>query len=210
MNNNSTEKSRGRYLRYLFYVLPIIAIVGGYGLLVVATQESPPLTIITGTSMQPTILPGSVALITKVPFNQLKVGDIIVFEPQVALSFPCNSAPSSSLTSETPVPCYVIHRIVLIQNDSQGGRIVQTKGDNNQYSIPGYDTNINSSMYLGKVVLLFPLVGYVTVPPYNEYIALAILIVLFSELILERRESKRNKQQLRTEQPLVDQIPSEN
>lgn len=173
------------------YLIPIFAILATYGGIIAVTRETYPFTIVTGTSMQPTILPGTVAVIDKVPFNQLKVGDIIVFVPQVALVLSCNSAPSSSLTSETQVPCYIIHRIVSITTDSQGQRIVETKGDNNLVSIPSYDTGINSSMYVGQVVLQFPLVGYATVTPYNEYLALLILVVLVAQLLYDRRSPKK-------------------
>ena len=188
------KKSRLRHLRLMFYVLPILAIVGGYGLIVAATQESYPFTIVTGTSMEPTIMPGSIAVIDKVPFNQLKVGDIIVFVPQIALLSQCDGAPSSSLTQEVSTPCFIIHRIVSIQTDAQGNKIITTKGDNNPGSINFYDTNINSSMYIGKVVLQFPMVGYITVAPYNEYIALIILVVLVGQLLFDRRRPKKEEQ----------------
>jgi len=187
----SSNKSRLRYLRYFLYFVPILAIIGGYGLLTVVAQESYPFTIVTGTSMQPTILPGSVALIAKVPFNELQKGDVIVFSPQLAQLFPCDSTPTSSLTGETQVPCYVIHRIVNIQTDASGDRIITTKGDANSGSIPLIDTNISKSMYIGKVVLQFPLAGYVTEAPYNEYIALVIFGALIGELYFERRQTSK-------------------
>ena len=171
-----------------------MAIVGGYGLLTIVTQESYPFTIVTGTSMQPTILPGSVALIAKIPFNQLRTGNVIVFAPQLSEMFPCDSTPSSSLVSETEVPCFVIHRIVNINVDS-GNEIITTKGDANPDSIPLIDTNISQSMYIGKVVLQFPLAGYVTETPYNEYVALIIFGALIGELYFERKQSSEAKTQ---------------
>lgn len=183
----TTKKSSLRYLRILFYLVPVALLLLGYASITVVTGESYPFTIVTGTSMQPTILPGSVAVIDKVPFNQLKVGEVIVFVPQLALLYQCDGSPGSSLTSESPVPCYVIHRIVAITTDSRGNRIVETKGDNNPGSIPYIDTNINSSMYVGKVVMQFPLAGYITEQPYNEYIALVILGALVGELYFERK-----------------------
>jgi signal peptidase I len=189
----SSNKSRLRYLRYFLYFVPILAIIGGYGLLTVVAQENYPFTIVTGTSMQPTILPGSVALISKVPFDQLQKGDVIVFSPQLAQLFPCDSAPTSSLTGETQVPCFVIHRIVSIRIDANGSKILTTKGDANSGSIPLIDTNITASMYIGKVVLQFPLAGYVTETPYNEYIALVIFGALIGELYFERRQATKAK-----------------
>jgi signal peptidase I len=195
MDMNNQKKSRLRYFRVLIYFIPVFAIIAGYGVLILATQENYPFTIVTGTSMQPSILPGSVALIAKVPFNQLQKGDIIVFTPRIALEEQCDSSPASSLTGEVGVPCYVIHRIVDIQTNAQGQRILTTKGDNNPGSIssPPIDVDIDQSMYIGKVILQFPLAGYVTEPPYNEYLALVIFAALIAELLFERRQSTRNK-----------------
>lgn len=204
MESIPTRKSRLRYLRVLLYLVPVAALVLGYATVIVATGESYPFTIVTGTSMRPTILPGSVALIDKVPFNQLNVGDVIVFTPQLAELYHCDSSPGSSLSSESLVPCYVIHRIVAINHDSNGNRILQTKGDNNSYSLPEIDTNINSSMYVGKVVLEFPLAGYITEAPYNEVISLIILGVLVGEIFFERNQS-RQKKDLTESRPASDQ-----
>ncbi len=159
----------------------------------VATQESSPFTIVTGTSMQPTILPGTIALIAKVPFNQLRIGDVIVHTTQDSLLAPCDSSPARTLTGEVSNPCFVIHRIVSIQTNSAGERIVTTKGDDNEGSIPGIDTGINQSMYLGKVVLQFPLLGYLTEQPYNEIIAFFIFVALIAELLFERKQPATSK-----------------
>jgi signal peptidase I len=197
---SSKNSSRLRHLRYFLYFVPILAIVGGYGLLTIVTQESYPFTIVTGTSMQPTILPGSVALISKVSFDQLQKGDVIVFAPELSRMFPCDSTPTSSLTGETSVPCFVIHRIVNIQMADNGSRIMTTKGDANSGSIPLIDTNISESAYIGKVVVQFPLAGYVTETPYNEYIAIVIFGALIGELFFERRGSSKSKNQSQTQQ----------
>lgn len=186
------DKAGHSALRVLVYLIPILAILATYGAIIAVTRETYPFTIVTGTSMQPTIMPGTVAVIDRVPFNQLKTGDIIVFVPQVAFEFSCNSGPSRSLTSETQIPCYIIHRVVSITTNSQGQRIVETKGDNNLVSIPNYDTNINSSMYVGQVVLQFPLVGYATVSPYNEYLAVLIFAMLVAQLMYDRKSSRKD------------------
>ncbi|MHB8567891.1 MAG: signal peptidase I [Nitrososphaerales archaeon] len=193
MSDNFQKRSRLRYLRYLLYLIPIVAIVVGYGGIIVYTGEWYPFTIVIGPSMQPTILPGSVAVIEKVPFNQLKIGDIIVFEPQEALLFSCQSTTSNSLIRETNIPCFVIHRIVKITNESNGNMTVETKGDNNGYSIPLIDTGINSSMYIGKVVLQFPVAGYITTSPTNEIIAFVILAALATQVLFERRQNQKKE-----------------
>jgi len=174
-------------LRILTYFIPIVVIIACYGIIVVVTSESDPFTIVTGISMQPTILPGTIALISNVPFDQLKQGDVIVFEPQVATEQPCESSPGTSLMTDVAVPCYVIHRIVKIQTENNGERIVTTKGDNNPGPITDIDTNVTRSRYIGEVVLQFPLLGYLTEQPYNEIIAAVIFTLLIAEIIFERR-----------------------
>ena len=163
----------------------------GYGGIILATGESYPFTIVLGHSMTPTILPGSVALIDKVPFNSLQVGDIIVFVPQIALMESCNNAPVNSLDSESSVPCFVIHRIHSIVDYQNGTRIITTKGDDNSEPIPLIDTDINSSMYIGKVILQIPEAGYITTSPTNEIIAVIILIALAAQLLFERSQNKK-------------------
>jgi signal peptidase I len=187
------EKSGINIVRILIYLIPIFAIIAGYGVIIVVTQESYPFTIVTGTSMQPTIMPGTIAVISRTPFNQLKVGDIIVFTPQIALERSCNDSPGGSLTTETQIPCYIIHRIVSITTNNQGQEILMTKGDNNAQSLIGYDTNINSTMYIGQVVLQFPLIGYATVQPYNLYLAAIILIILVTQLLYDRNASRNEE-----------------
>ncbi len=189
VQSNLKKKGRLRYLKYLVYLTPILAVIIGYGAISYFTNESLPFTIVTGTSMQPTILAGSVAVIDKVPFDQLKIGDVIVFVPLLAINNQCDSGPTPSLTSEALVPCYVIHRIVSI-DIVNGQRIVTTKGDNNPGSIPYIDEDINSSMYVGKVVFEIPVAGYVTESPYNYFIALLILVLLFGEFYWERNAPK--------------------
>jgi signal peptidase I len=190
------KKGRLHYLRYLLYLIPIFAVLVGYGIVSYATNEALPFTIVTGTSMQPTILAGSVAVIDKVPFNQLKIGDVIVFVPLLAETSSCDSGPAPTLTSEASVPCYVIHRIVSIQT-ANGQEILTTKGDNNPGSICfGYDVidcDINSSMYVGKVIFEIPLAGYLTESPYNYYVALLILLLLIAEIYFERTAPKSPK-----------------
>ncbi len=180
-------------MSYLIYLTPIVAILLSYFAISFVTQEPNPFTIVTGTSMTPTIPPGTVAVISKVPFDQLKVGDVIVFIPLVVEQNggSCVSSAGSNLVYETSTPCFVIHRIVRIDNTSRG-EIITTKGDNNPTSIgppdsPPVDVDINQSMYVGKVVLILPYVGYLTVSPYNEYAAAVILLALVAELFWERK-----------------------
>jgi cytochrome b561 len=150
MANNSKGRSRFRYLHYLIYLVPIAIIILGYFAISYATNEPSPFTIVTGTSMTPTILAGSIAMIDKVPFDQLKIGEVIVFSPPAASSGIC---------------------------------------DNNSGSIPGIDFWITESMYVGMVILQLPIAGYITQPPYNEYLGVLLLALFIIELFWERKSA---------------------
>ena len=192
-HREAEDRHRGsrQYLHYLLYLVPIFILLLCYGGLILATNEPSPFTIVLGPSMQPTILPGSVAVIDKVPFDQLKPGDVIVFVPQVALISRCDSGPTGSLIAETSIPCFVIHRIVRIATDQSGNRIVTTKGDNNPSSILSIDTGINDSMYIGKVIMQFPVAGYLTTTPTNEIVVILIFAAFVADMLYERYSTRR-------------------
>jgi len=118
-----------------------------------------------GTSMLPTFEEGDLVVIQSVPFSDLKVGDIIVYNP------PC------AITGES-----VIHRII----GFSGGGLV-TKGDNNPYSDPGPISNgpVTENCYVGKVVYVIPYIERIASLPYGTNYILAILIfiaVIYAEL----------------------------
>lgn len=111
-----------------------------------------------GTSMLPTLEEGDLVIIQNVPFSDLHVGDIIVYNP------PCSATGSS-----------VIHRIV---NFSSGGAV--TRGDNNGYTdiAGGIATGpITANCYVGKVVLVVPYIERIASLPYGTNYIIAALIL---------------------------------
>jgi signal peptidase len=93
-----------------------------------------------------------------VPFDHIKVGDIIVF-----------NRPNGH-------DRVIVHRVAeILQNNPL---VVRTKGDANPGSIPGTDFPITKQEYIGKVEYVIPQIGYVTrilTPPIN-YIIIAVII----------------------------------
>jgi len=93
-----------------------------------------------------------------VSFDQLKVGDIIVFNrPMIHDKV-------------------IVHRVAEILNKDP--LVIRTKGDANPGSIPGTDFPITKGDYIGKVEYVIPQIGYVTrilTPPTN-YIIIAVII----------------------------------
>ena len=102
-----------------------------------------PLYHVASDSMVPNLNVGDFVIINhNVPFDQLKVGDIIVFKsPEI----------QEDGKQET-----IVHRIAKIQTDVDGNRVVRTKGDANAESIPGIDYPIREGNYLGKVTFVIP------------------------------------------------------
>jgi signal peptidase len=93
-----------------------------------------------------------------VNFDQLKVGDIIVF-----------NRPNGH-------DKVIVHRVAEILNKDP--LVIRTKGDANPGSIPGTDFPITKDDYIGKVVYVIPQIGYVTrilTPPIN-YIIIAVIV----------------------------------
>jgi signal peptidase len=102
--------------------------------------------ILIGYSMYPIIRSNDgVVVDTHFPFNNLNVGDIIVF--------------NSYDTTNRGQHVVIIHRVVQIINDRQGDRIIGTKGDANPDSIPGIDYPVFQQNYIGKVVSVIPQLG---------------------------------------------------
>jgi signal peptidase I len=83
-------------------------------------------------SMVPTIDPSDIIIIKKIPFEQVQVGDIIVFDK-----------PSDHNKQ-------IIHRVVSILNEDP--KTIRTQGDANPESIEGTDYPITEEEYIGKLI----------------------------------------------------------
>jgi signal peptidase I len=102
--------------------------------------------ILIGDSMYPNIRSNDgVVVDNHFPFDNLSVGDIIVF--------------NSYDTTNRGQHIIIIHRVVQVINDRQGDRIIGTKGDANPDSIPGIDYPVFQQNYIGKVVSVIPQLG---------------------------------------------------
>ena len=120
-------------------------------------------------------------------FNNLKIGDIIVFK-------------SPGVREDTGQPEVIVHRIKQVYITPNGERILRTQGDANPHSIYLIDYPILSNNYIGKVVLIVPGVGLVAraiSPPVN-YILIAIILVILFFLIFKRSKDQGKEQQADT------------
>ncbi len=144
------------------FVKDIIIVVIGIAIIWVGLRVTfgteNPFYVVSSGSMVPNLNVFDVIVVNgNTPFNQLKLGDIIVFHA----------------SAEDKV---IVHRVAEIL--SQDPRVIRTKGDANPGSIPGVDFPVVQQNYIGKVVYVIPQIGYVTrilTPPIN-YIIIAVIV----------------------------------
>jgi signal peptidase len=126
---------------------------------------SNPFYVVSSGSMEPVLQINDVLIVRDGgSWQDLKPGDIIVF-----------NRPEGG-------DRVIVHRIVQINEDPDGDRIIRTKGDANPSSIPGTDFPIRKDDYIGRVVYVVPGIGVVTKiisPPVNYIIIAIILAILF-------------------------------
>jgi len=140
----------------------IIVVVGVAAIWVglqIAFGTQNPFYVVSSGSMVPVLEVYDVLVVDgKVPFEDIGIGDIIVFD-----------RPNGH-------DRVIVHRVVA--ELAEEPKTIRTKGDANPVSIPGTDYPITAEEYIGKVAYVIPQVGYVTrilAPPIN-YIIIAVII----------------------------------
>jgi signal peptidase len=149
--------------------MPILGLVSG---------TSVPLASPTSSSMEPTVSPGDLALVTGVNPKTLSVGDIIVYDELVQnLSDPVPSKISSP----------TMHRIdkIVFENNQ---RYFITKGDNNPTED---DWFVPKEGVQGKVVFVIPYLGNVVLA--LSRIDVKIAIVSITVVIIALWPNKKKK-----------------
>jgi signal peptidase len=131
--------------------------------------ELNPFYVVASGSMIPNLNINDYVIVShSVPFNSLKVGDIIVFKTYG--------------TDDSGQHITIVHRVAEIVTDPiNGQKVIRTKGDANPDSIPGADYPIFEKNYIGKVVHVIPKLGIITNvfhPPTNYILIGLIFIVL--------------------------------
>lgn len=159
-------------------VKDIIIVVAGVAVvwagLWIALGTKNPFFVVSSESMVPVLKVNDVLVVKGGTWDDLKIGDIIVF-----------NQPSGGEK-------VIVHRIAEITTDRSGDKILRTKGDANPGSIPGTDYPITKADFIGKVVYVLPGVGFVTKiisPPINYIIIAIILAILFFNR-MGRKEGK--------------------
>ena len=152
---------RSELTKTLFIIAIIVGMtLGGYGLFTVSMGTSNPLVVVESESMLPTLEVGHLLVLQARAPEEIKVGDIIVFNEGY------HTKP-------------IVHRIVEIQNVT-GELHYYTLGDNNDLRDPGYRVHED---IIGVVVLAVPYIGHVTLFLHEPY-GFAIVAVLFLALLI--------------------------
>lgn len=127
------------------------------------------------------------------PFENIKVGDIIVF-----------NRPNGH-------DRVIVHRVESILDDRPESKTIRTKGDANPISIPGTDYPITKEEYIGKVFYTVPQIGYVTrilAPPIN-YIIIAVIIGIMIVKQYSGKAKEKKELKIEAELPKESQAATE-
>ena len=137
-----------------------------------------PFYVVSSGSMEPVLKVNDVLIVRDGgSWEDLTIGDIIVFD-----------RPEGG-------DRVIVHRIVDIDVDGDGDRLVRTRGDANPASIPGTDYPIRQDDYIGKVIYVIPGIGIITKvisPPVNYIIIAIILAILFFNRLGKKNGSSNN------------------
>ena len=138
---------------------------------------SNPFYVVSSGSMYPQLAMYDIIVVTgHAQFNDVTVGDVIVFDR------PKDKAK------------VIVHRVVAEVGDDP--KVLRTKGDNNQDSIPGTDYPITEENYLGTVVYVIPQVGFITKilqPPIN-YIIIAVIVGIMIIRQISKGKTKKESE----------------
>ncbi len=186
-------------------IISVIFVIAFVSIRVILADTNPFYVVASG-SMIPVLNVNDLIVVwgkdNKTSFNNAKVNDIIVFKA---------FAPEPGETE----PKTIVHRVVkvfekgdvLAGNEALNGlcypiplpnseiksRIILTKGDANECSIPGVDIPITQKNYIGKVMFIVPQIGIIPTilkPPVNYIIMAVIAGLLIASFV------KSNKKQV--------------
>lgn len=119
-------------------VVIVLAVISALVTVIPLILGAVPLTVLTG-SMRPGIQPGDVVVAAPVAAHDLRLGDIVTFQP------------------ESDNPTLITHRIVELSDGDAGVQLI-TRGDANSAD----DPQILAEQVRGRMLYVVPKIGYVT------------------------------------------------
>ncbi len=138
---NTTKRQQLIVSKIIWSIIPTIILlsVGGYFGLAITRQVYPPLVPVEGTSMNPLLRFGDLAMLKKADYGNLRKGDVIAFRT------------SKDVQQKWNVPENYVHRIVTVEKGTFGQQF-QTKGDNVAGKDPFWTVEQNViGIYAGKI-----------------------------------------------------------
>ena len=178
IRKDDPPKARDCLILGIVLTIPFVIVMGLYGTLFISSGLENPLYVVSSGSMEPNLNVFDVVGVSRVPFNEIKIGDIIVFH-----------RPSSD-------DRVIVHRVAEILKDNP--LTIRTKGDANPASIPGNDFPVTENEYIGKVVSTTPQIGYITriLAPPIIYIINAVQIGILAIPIIQHLRFVKNQNSL--------------
>jgi len=153
-------------------IIGIIAVSIIFGGIFVSMYHS---FVVSTSGMEPELQIFDLIRYDEIPFNEIKIGDIIVYY------------------SPSEQDKVIVHRVSAITNEDP--LTIRTKGDARPTSIPGMDFPITEEEYIGKVAYVIPQVGYVTrvlTPPFNIIILVAAFVIPIVIMKIRERKSENS------------------
>ena len=169
LKNNDPQKAKRALLIGLIVTIPFFVWTG----FTISSGTSNPFYVVATSGMIPVLqVYDIIGIQGHEPFEEVQVGDIIVFD-----------RPSDHNR-------VIVHRVQSILEEDP--KTIRTQGDANPSWIRGTDYPITEEEYIGKVAYIIPQVGYITQilkPPVN-YIIIAIVIGV---MVIKQITNKKKK-----------------
>lgn len=135
MTEKKTDVKQEAKYATLFFLIAILLAYGIYNTGGEFLNINSPMVTVVSDSMEPTYHKGDLLILKNIPFNKIKVGDVIIFT-----------------VKGRNIP--IVHRVI-----NKTSSHVETKGDNNPGQLP-FEKNITADQIKGKAIFKIPKVGW--------------------------------------------------
>jgi signal peptidase len=172
---SDTSKKKKSLMNTVENVVFAVLFVAVVILLISVIMGTSPFFFVQGISMHPTLENGDLIVIDRTPFDNLKIGDIIIYnKPEMY-----------------PEP--VVHKIIKITFINQE-EFLFTKGDNNQFQDPlPISRNEYKAKYIGIRIPYAGFLGRALAPPVNYIIIVLLILYLIYDNFFKSRKKTEEK-----------------
>jgi signal peptidase I len=187
--DNMKRMSKKTRETLLFCIIAFLAL-GFMPLLSLLTGTTTPLFSPISSSMEPTVPPGDLALVTHVYPRSLQIGDIIVYDKLM----------ETLQSTPTQISAPTLHRIarIVVANNQ---RFFVTKGDNN----PNEDTwFVPEEGIVGKVALVIPLLGNVVLLLSLIEVKIGVIVATFVVIALWPNKKAKTEPEMKNHERVAN------